>query len=98
MKRPKALSNSRADLQSRAMATPARLTSKVVKLQLAQPDIICSGRRRVEWSSKGTILIEHPTYYIVEFKTKGVTVTTLYDRDLCYFVDEKYRDIKLIET
>lgn len=93
-----ALSNLKTPLPLQERGIPSKLVSRKVKLSLKQPDILCTARKRVQWWGKGRIIIEHPTYYIVEFKYQGTVVSTLYDRDLKRFIDDKFRDLVLDQS
>lgn len=98
MKRRKDLSNSKATSPLPTIVVSLlQRRSPNIRLRLEQPSVMCHGRKKVEWHGKGTIVFEGKGYMLIKFKTKGMVVTTLYDLITKQFVDEKYRDIKIVE-
>ena len=76
---------------------------KSIKLKLEQPNIICSGRKRIECYYKGKIIKESPNLLLIEFKSKGDKVTLLYNKIEKQFIETinaqnvNWQDLKIVE-
>lgn len=66
-----------------------------VRIKLRQPDIMCSGRKRVEFHTRGRVIDLLGYYAAISFKYKGRFVTAVYHMLEEFFKDEEYMDLQV---
>ncbi len=76
------------------------LEGQKVKMKLIQPFIKCSGRRDVTAYFRGKVIeLAGPgfvSHAIISFKYRGELVQGMYDLYERQFIEEEYKDIKLV--
>src|SRR5690606_697320 len=95
----KDLSSSEAGSKSvlKVHATLPMSTNRKVKFKLEQPDIMCSGRSRVQGYFRGKVLNENSLGMEVEITSRGDKVTIFYDKTEEQVLTHGFEDLKLIE-
>ena len=69
-----------------------------IKLTLIQPEIICSGRKRISCFYKGFVIEEDSFLMKIKIKSKKEDIILTFDKERKTFLESEWKDLQILDN